>query len=251
MKRLEVIGIEGIGEVQSSDSVARLIHDACTQLGLSLQRDDVLVIAHKVVSKAEGRILPLDSIQPSPKAVELSQELGKDPQLLELILQESKRIVRMGHGAIIVETHHGFVCANAGIDLSNVGRNRVVLLPLDPDCSAAKIQREMEQLSGVAPGVLISDSFGRPWRLGTTEVAIGVAGIKPLKDYRGETDSHGYELKASVTALADEIASAAELVMGKKDGVPVALVRGSPVELNAGSAKELIRPEEEDLFRGF
>ena len=252
MRRLEIIGLDGIGEVRGGDSIGKLIHQACARLALSLIEGDILVVAHKIVSKTEGRIVRLESIEPSQRASELSRQLDhKDPRLVEIILRESRRIIRMGRGAIIVETHHGFICANAGVDLSNVGQGQAVLLPLDPDRSAAKISQELGSLTGAAPGIIISDSFGRPWRLGTTDVALGVAGLRPLIDYRGERDAYGYELKASIAAIADEIASAAELVMGKKDGIPVALVRGCRVEGSHGSGKGLLRPEAEDLFRHF
>ena len=252
MRRLEVIGLENFGEVQQGDSIARLLFKACSQGDMALMAGDLLVIAHKIVSKAEGRIVRLDEIRPSARALELSRKLNdKDARLLEVILKESRRIIRMGGGAIIVETHHGFICANAGVDLSNVGPGLVALLPRDPDRSARAIREELRQLSGVAPGVIISDSFGRPWRLGTVDVAIGVSGLKPLKDDRGKSDRYGYELKASVAAVADELAAAAELVMGKSGGVPVAIIRGFPLEKGEGSVKELLRPEAEDLFRHF
>jgi len=249
MKRLEIIGIEGLGEVKRGDSVASIIIEGCSQLGLSLVADDILVVAHKIVSKAEGRMISLAEVRPSAKAVELSKQLGKDASILELILKESRRIIRMGGGTIIVETHHGFICANAGVDLSNAGLGQVALLPQDPDRSAREIREQLRQLIGVAPAVIISDSFGRPWRLGTVDVAVGVAGLKPLKDDRGKKDRYGYELKASVAAVADEIASAAELMMGKSDGVPAVLIRGYTTERGEGSAMELLRPETEDLFR--
>lgn len=251
MKRLEVIGLEGLGEVRQGNSIGGLIYEACSRPGLSLSGGDVLVVAHKIVSKAEGRIIRLDAIQPSARALELARELSKDPRLLEVILKESRRIIRMGGGTIIVETHHGFICANAGVDLSNVGLGQVALLPQDPDRSAEKIREEIRQLSGVTPGVIVSDSFGRPWRLGTVDVALGVSGLKPLRDYRGKNDRYGYELKASVAAVADEIASAAELVMGKRGEIPVVIVRGYGVEAEMGSGQELLRPEAEDLFRNF
>jgi len=251
LKRLEIIGLEGLREVKPGDSIARLISEACAREAIALRANDVLVIAQKVVSKAEGRIMVLEKVQPSAAALELSGKLGKDARVVEVILKESRQIIKTGRGALIVETHHGFICANAGVDLSNVGLGQVALLPEDPDRSAAGIREEIQKLHGAAPGILISDSFGRPWRLGTAEVAVGVAGFKSLRDYRGQTDSHGYELKASVTAVADEIASAAELVMGKTDGVPVALVRGFSMEPGEGTARELIRPEAEDLFRNF
>ncbi len=251
MRRLEVIGLEGLGDVRQGDSIGRLICQACSGLSLSLVAGDILVVAHKIVSKAEGRVVRLDAIQPSARALELSRELGKDPFLLEIILRESRRIIRMGGGAIIVETHHGFICANAGVDLSNVGLGQAALLPQDPDHSAEELRKEIRQLSGVAPAVIISDSFGRPWRLGTVDVALGVSGLKPLKDYRGKNDRYGYGLKASVAAVADEIASAAELVMGKKREIPVAIIRGYGAKGEGGSAQELLRPEAEDLFRNF
>ncbi len=251
MKRLEVIGLENLGEVRQGDSIARLIFQACSQSDITLTPGDILVIAHKIVSKAEGRIVCLDEMRPSARALELARELNKDSRLLEVILKESRRIIRMGGGTIIVETHHGFICANAGVDLSNVGLGLVALLPRDPDRSAREIREEIRQLIRVAPGVIISDSFGRPWRLGTVDVAIGVSGLKPLKDDRGKNDSYGYELRASVAAVADEIAAAAELVMGKSDGIPAAIIRGYRVEKEEGSAQELLRPEAEDLFRNF
>lgn len=251
MRRIEVIGLEGLDEIRPGDSIAQLICQACSREGLSLSEGDILVVAHKIVSKAECRIIRLDGVRPSPRALELSHELGKDPRLVEIILSESRRIIRTGRGTLIVETHHGFICANGGVDQSNVGLGQVALLPQEPDHSAEEIRKEVQKLSGVAPGVIISDSFGRPWRLGTTDIAVGVAGVMTLKDYRGRTDSYGYELKASVTAVADEIAAAAELVMGKRDGVPVALVRGANLRSEKGSAQQLLRPEAEDLFRHF
>lgn len=251
MRRLESIGLEGLREVRQGDSIGKLIFETCSRLGFSLIEGDILVVAHKIVSKAEGRVIRLDQVQPSARALELSRQLGKDPCLLEIILRESRRIIRMGGVTIIVETHHGFICANAGVDLSNVGLGQAALLPRDPDRSAKEIREELRRLSGVAPAVIISDSFGRPWRLGTVDVAVGLSGLKPLADYRGKSDSYGYELRASVSAVADELAAVAELVMGKSDGVPVAVIRGYGVKGEEGSAKELLRPEAEDLFRNF
>lgn len=251
MKRLEIIGIEGLGEVRSGDSLGSLIVHACAGQGLALADQDVLVVAHKIVSKAEGQILKLDEVRPSTRAVELAKELGKDARVLEVILRESRRIVRTGHGAIIVETHHGFICANAGVDQSNIGLGKVALLPRDPDASARTIREEIEQRVGVAPGVVISDSFGRAWRLGTVDVAVGVAGLRPFKDERGSSDPYGYELRAAVAAVADELAGAAEIVMEKKARTPVVVIRGYERKGEDGSAKELLRPEAEDLFRGF
>ncbi len=248
---MEVIGIEGLGEIREGNSIGELICQACSRLEMSLDEDDIVVIAHKIVSKAEGRMVRLDAIQPSAQALELSGKLGKDPSLVEVILSESRRIIRTGGGTIIVETHHGFVCANAGVDLSNVGLGQVALLPRDPDRSAKKIREEIRELTGASPAVIVSDSFGRPWRIGTVDVALGVSGMKPIKDYRGKNDRYGYELRASVSAVADELASAAELVMGKRGGVPVAVIRGYKIEKEEGSAQELVRPEATDLFRRF
>ncbi|HEV8343905.1 MAG TPA: coenzyme F420-0:L-glutamate ligase [Candidatus Binatia bacterium] len=251
MRSLEIVGIEGLGEIKPGDSIGGIVVEGCARLGLSLVDDDILVIAHKIVSKAEDRTISLAEVKPSARALELSRQLGKDASILEIILGESRRIIRMGGGTIIVETHQGFICANAGVDLSNVGLGRVALLPQDPDRSAAEIRGQIRQLIGVAPGVIISDSFGRPWRLGTVDVAVGVSGLKPLKDDRGEKDPYGYELRASVAAVADEFASAAELMMGKRDAVPVVVVRGYKAGGEEGTAKELLRPEAEDLFRNF
>ena len=251
MRRIEIIGVEGLGEIESGEPLGRLVVDACARLEVPLLDGDVLVLAQKIVSKAEGRSVDLRSVTPSDKALRLSVELDdKDPRLLELILRESRRIVAKGRSTIVVETHHGFVCANAGIDLSNIGVHRALLLPKDPDGSARRIREEVQRLTGTAVGVVITDTFGRPWRLGTTDVAIGVAGFGPLIDYRGQTDPYGYELKASVTAVADQIAGAAELVMGKTSHVPAAIVRGCELPQHDGSAQEMIRPAADDLFRG-
>jgi len=250
MKRIEMIGVEGMGEVRAGDCVGELICAACARQGIELADDDVLVVAHKIVSKAEGRLVNLNEVQPSAQALELGRELDKDPALVEVILAESRRIVRKGGRALIVETHHGFVSANAGVDCSNVGLGQAALLPKDPDASARTIRAEIHQRCGKSPAVIISDSFGRPWRLGTVDVAVGIAGMKAIKDERGTKDGYGYELRAAVTAIADEIAAAAELVMGKKDGVPVVIVRGCGMEKKEeGSVKELLRPAAEDLFR--
>ena len=250
MKRLEIIGVEGMGEVRAGDSVGELVCAACARQGIELADHDVVVVAQKIVSKAEGRTISLDQIQSSARARELGRELNKAPALVEVILGESRRVVRKGGRALIVETRHGFVCANAGVDCSNVGLGQAALLPKDPDASAKKIRQEIQWRSGKSPAVIISDSFGRPWRLGTVDVAIGIAGMKAIKDERGSKDRYGYQLRAAVAAIADEIAAAAELVMGKRDGIPVVVVRGYEIEKKEnGSVKELLRPEAEDLFR--
>ncbi|HVO94444.1 MAG TPA: coenzyme F420-0:L-glutamate ligase [Terriglobales bacterium] len=250
MKRLELIGLEGIGEVRAGDSVGQLICEACAVENVALDDKDVLIIAQKIVSKSEGRRTTLDGIQPSARARDLARELDKEPELVEVILGESRRVIRSGGRALIVETHHGFVCANAGVDQSNVGLRQVALLPQDPDRSAREIRAEIAQRTGKSPAVIVSDSFGRAWRVGTVDVAIGVAGMNAIKDERGSDDRYGYQLKAAVAAVADEFAAAAELVMGKRDGVPVVIARGYDLEKTAeGSVKQLLRPEAEDLFR--
>jgi coenzyme F420-0:L-glutamate ligase/coenzyme F420-1:gamma-L-glutamate ligase len=250
MKRLELFGVEGLGEIALGDSLGALISFACARQGIELHDDDVLVVAQKVVSKAEGRMVCLDDVLVSERAKKLGRELGKDAELVEVILGESRKVIRTGGRALIVETHHGFVCANAGVDQSNVGLRQVALLPKDPDRSAREIRGEIQKCTQKKVGVIISDSFGRAWRVGTVDVAVGVAGMKSIKDERGLKDRHGYELKAAVAAVADEIASAAELVMGKRDGIPVVVVRGYEIEkIDDGSVQELLRPEAEDLFR--
>lgn len=251
MKRVEALGVEGLGEISEGASLGKLICAACSREGIVLSDQDVVVIAHKIVSKTEGQILRLAEIEPSARSLELARQLDKDPTLVEIILRESRRIIRMGGNAIIVETHHGFICANAGVDLSNVGPGRAALLPKDPDASATRIRGEIRAQIGVDPGVIISDSFGRPWRTGTVDVAVGISGLKAVKDERGTSDRYGYELRAAVAAIADEIAAAAELAMGKKGNIPVVIVRGCEIEREDGTVKDLLRPEAEDLFRRF
>jgi len=239
---LRAIPVEGIPEVREGDDLAALLAAAA-----AFEDGDVLVVAQKVVSKAEGRVVSLDDVEPSEAARELSG--GEDPRRLEVILQEAVRIVRSRPPLVIAETRHGFVCASAGVDASNAaGPGTLVLLPLDPDASAARIRLGLLELTGRAVGVVVSDSFGRAWRQGTTDVAIGVAGIRPLLDLHGVRDAAGYELHATTIAVADEIAGAAELVMGKTSGLPAALVRGLDVA-GEGSARDLVMPPERDLFR--
>jgi coenzyme F420-0:L-glutamate ligase / coenzyme F420-1:gamma-L-glutamate ligase len=249
MKRLEIIGVESIGEVGGGNSIGRIISEACSGEGIALSDDDVVVIAQKIVSKAEGQIVDLARVRPSARAQELAQQLEKEATLVEVILNESRGIIRTGVRALVVETHHGLICANAGVDQSNVGKHQVTLLPKDPDASARRIRQEIRDATGKHPAVIISDSFGRPWRVGTVDVAVGIAGMKAVKDERGLKDRYGYELRAAVAAVADEVAAAAELVMGKRDGVPVVIVRGCEIEKEEGSVKELLRPVAEDLFR--
>lgn len=209
----------------------------------------MFVVAQKIVSKAEGRIVRLDSIEPSERAKMWAAQYGKDARVIELVLKEAARIVKMERGVIIAETPHGFVCANAGVDSSNTPKGTAALLPEDPDRSARKLQAGLSKHFGVPVGVIISDTFGRPWREGLVNVALGVAGIPPLIDYRGRRDAGGKIMQATIIALADELASAAELVMGKFDRVPVAIIQGVATVKRSGKGRELIRPAERDLFR--
>jgi len=246
---IRIIGLTGMPEVQAGNEVAAQII-AAARMGPGLLDGDVVVVTQKIVSKAEGRVVPLDSVTPTPEAERLAVETEKDPRLVELILRESRRIVRQRGPVLITETKHGFVCANAGIDASNVGPEGLVcLLPQDPDRSAQGIQTAIRKAAGADVAVIISDTFGRPWREGHTNVAVGVAGMLPFADYVGQVDPHGYELKVSTLAVADELAAAAELVMGKLDGVPVAIVRGYPYPRGEGTARQMIRDREKDLFR--
>lgn len=241
--------LDGLPEVQVGDDLAHQLLTAL-QAGPALVAGDLLVITHKIVSKAEGRLVDLTTISPSPEASRFAQAWNKDARQVEVVLREAVRIVRMERGVIIAETHHGFICANAGVDASNVpGSETVCLLPHDPDASAARLHQRLSAAYGFAIPIIISDSFGRPWRNGIINIAIGVAGLEPLADYRGQTDPHGYLMSASVLAVADELASAAELVMGKIDGRPVAAIRGYPYQSGAGRASQLVMAPERDLFR--
>ncbi|HEX7120799.1 MAG TPA: coenzyme F420-0:L-glutamate ligase [Gemmatimonadaceae bacterium] len=247
---IRVIGVDGIPEARAGDDPGRLVADGVERGGVPLEPGDVVVVTHKLVSKAEGRVVPLDSIEPSAFARSLGERHGKDPRQVEMVLRESARIVRMDRGLIIAETRHGFICANAGVDASNVaGSKAVSLLPVDPDASARRIRDALRERFGVDTPVIITDSFGRPWRKGIVNIAVGVSGIKPLLDYRGQHDEHGYELRATVIAVADEIASAAELVMGKLDRRPVAIVRGYAYEPGEDGGAALVMEPERDLFR--
>jgi coenzyme F420-0:L-glutamate ligase / coenzyme F420-1:gamma-L-glutamate ligase len=246
---VQIFPLLGIPEIGPGDNLGRLIADAARAADMRIADGDVFVIAQKIVSKAEGRIVRLDSIAPLPRAAKWATRWHKDPRVIELVLTESKRIVRMERGIIISETQHGFVCANAGVDVSNAEDGTAILLPEDPDASARALQSALSQTFHVHLAVIVSDTFGRAWREGLVNVALGVAGIAPLVDYRGERDSSGKVLQASIIAAADEIASAAELVTGKSDGTPVAVVRGIAPQSRGGSGRDLIRPPERDLFR--
>jgi coenzyme F420-0:L-glutamate ligase/coenzyme F420-1:gamma-L-glutamate ligase len=247
---LRVIGLTGIPEIKAGDDLAGLILQAATAQGTPLQDGDVLVVTQKAVSKAEGQVVDLGQVEPSSFARTLAAQWGKDPRHIEVVLRESRRVVKMDRGVLITETRHGLVCANAGVDMSNVpGEGCVTLLPLDPDASAQRIREEVRQQAGKSVAVLISDTFSRTWRMGTTNIAIGSAGINPLRDDRGQRDPHGYLLQASVAAVADELAGAAELVAEKTRGVPVVIVRGLRYQTSPDSSQALIREPSEDLFR--
>jgi coenzyme F420-0:L-glutamate ligase/coenzyme F420-1:gamma-L-glutamate ligase len=248
-EELRVSPVNGIPEVQPRDDLADLIWQAAGDG--TIEDGDVVVITHKVVSKAEGRLVDLRTIQPSTLAKSFAERYDKDSRHVEVVLRESRRIVRMDRGIIISETHHGFVCANAGVDASNVpGDHTVCLLPIDPDASALSLRNALISKTGTENlAVIVSDTFGRPWRRGITDVAIGIAGMSPLADYRGQKDSHDHPLNASVIAIADQLASAAELVMGKTAGIPVAVVHNYPYKKGLGTGKDLLREAERDLFR--
>ncbi len=245
MTRLEVFGVEGLPEIQPGDDLAGMIAERAGDL----RAGDVVVVAQKVISKAEGMFRDLNQVEPGPAALAYAADLEADPRVLQVILDESVRVVR-DERVLIVETRHGFVCANAGVDHSNVpGDDMVTLLPEDSDRSADGLRRRLRRLTGHEMGVIVADTFGRAWRMGIENVALGVAGLPALIDYRGQLDDSGKEMHATVIAVADELAAAAELVMGKTARVPVAVVRGYHHEGPSGSGRELVRPSELDLFR--
>lgn len=247
---IRIIPVRGVGEVRPGDDVAALLAEAFAGQGQRFESGDVLVVTQKIISKAEGRIVELSTVTPSETALELSRINGRDARQIEVALRETAKVIRMERGILISETRHGFICANAGVDGSNLAAaTEVSLLPLDPDASAARIRAGLRERTGADVAVIISDTFGRPWRQGQTNVAIGLAGMRPLRDYRGQTDSAGLMLVVTEIAVADELASAAELAMGKLDRVPAAVVRGYPFEAGEGRATELVRPAELDLFR--
>jgi coenzyme F420-0:L-glutamate ligase/coenzyme F420-1:gamma-L-glutamate ligase len=249
-RRLSMAGLAGIPEVIEGDDLAQLIAAAAERDETHLQTGDILVVAQKVVSKAEGRVVSLRDVVPSGLAQEFAETWGKDPRFVEVVLRESRRIVRMDRGMIIAETTHGFICANAGVDASNVpGEDRVSLLPVDPDASATRLRKALEERCGAALGVIVSDTFGRPWREGLTNVAIGVAGLDPLVSYIGQRDPHGHTLRVTELAVADELAAAAGLLMGKLERIPAVLIRGTHFPTAEGRARSLVRSAERDLFR--
>ena len=246
---LHVFALPGIPEVVPGDDVGRLIGDAVSRSGRSIVAGDVFVVAQKIVSKAEGALVALADVVPSPLACRWAEEYGKDARTVEVVLRETRRLVRMERGIIIAETRHGFVCANAGVDASNVPAGYVSLLPRDPNASAARLRATLTAMVGEPVAVIVSDTFGRPWREGAVNVALGVAGLQPLVDYRGRTDQHGRRLQTTVIAAADELAAAAELVTGKACRTPVAIVRGAAEWCGEGSGQMLLRDASTDLFR--
>ena len=248
--RLELIALDGIGEVEPGDDLAGLIAGALDASGLTLADADCVVVTQKVVSKAEGRLVELSSVEPSPMAIAWAERWNKDPRQVELVLRESASIVRMGPGGLIISrTRHGLVCANAGVDVSNVGGGEVAsLLPVDPDASARAIRDGLRARTGAEPAVIVSDSFGRPWRNGIVNVAVGSAGIEAVRDLRGEPDAAGRVMQATVIAVADELASAADLAGGKVEQRPVVLVRGHAWRPSEAGATVLVMDRERDLF---
>jgi coenzyme F420-0:L-glutamate ligase/coenzyme F420-1:gamma-L-glutamate ligase len=249
---IEIIPIENLPLITKGNNIAKLICNAAKKQNTPIQEKDVVVITHVAVSKAEGNVVNLDEVSPSERAKEIALKVGKEPALVEVILRETKEIVRMGPNSLITETRNGIVCANAGVDRSNVqGERNVALLPKNADASAQKIRQEIKRLTDCDAAVIISDTHGRPLRMGEINVAIGVAGIKPIRDRRGEKDLFGYVLRVKQTAVADELASAAELVIGQaNEGIPAAIIRGYNYQtVENASAKELTRPKEADLFR--
>jgi len=245
-EEVRVIPLRGIPELEEGDDLGALLAESVHSAG-GLEPGDVLVVAQKAVSKVEGRVVRLSDVEPSASARELAGD--EDPRRFEVILRESREMLRVRRPLVIAETHHGFVCASAGVDASNAkGHDTVVLLPLDPDASAQRLRARIRELAGIDVGVIVSDSFGRAWRRGTTDVALGVSGLTPLLDLEGQRDSAGYELHATEIAVADEIAGAAELVMGKTDGIPAAIVRGVEAA-GDGHGADLLMPRERDLFR--
>jgi coenzyme F420-0:L-glutamate ligase/coenzyme F420-1:gamma-L-glutamate ligase len=246
---LRAFPVRGIGEVQAGDSIADLLVEALARQRRQLVAGDIVVIKHKIVAKAEGRSVELASVEPSAAARRLASKMGGDARVIDVALREAKRVVRNAH-VLITETQHGFVCANSGVDLSNVdGGKTAVLLPADPDASAARMHRRLRKLTGLHIPVIVADSFGRAWREGLTEAAIGVAGMKVLLDYRGRRDAYDYTLHATEEAVADELSSIAGLVCGKNQQTPACIIRGYSYARGKGSARQLVRPTERDLFR--
>jgi coenzyme F420-0:L-glutamate ligase / coenzyme F420-1:gamma-L-glutamate ligase len=247
---ISIIPVKGIPDIRKGDVLGKLIVDRLKEQEESFQPGDIAVVSQKIVSKAEGRVVPLSKVTPSDFARTIANDSGKDPRQVEVVLRETRKIIRMRGGHLIMETKHGFICANAGVDQSNVGvRESVTLLPRDSDASADRIRKTIHQMTGRVIPVIITDTFGRAWRMGHVNFAIGVSGLKPIHDYRGTKDMYRRTLQVTEIAVADELAAAAELVMNKADRVPVALIRGYKAPKGHGRIRDLLRPEEFDLFR--
>ena len=245
-----VIGISGIPEAVPGMDLVAVILEAAQAQGTSVEGEDILVVTQKIVSKSEGELVDLTTVTPSSLAKQWAEAYDRDPRMIEVALRDSRRISRMDRGILVTETHHGFYCVNSGVDASNVpGESMVTLLPKDPDASARRIREGVHERTGFRIAVIITDTWGRPWREGLTNVAIGVAGMDVLKDYRGTQDPYGHELQATTIAVADELASTAELVMGKVDQIPVAIIRGYPYVPAEGTIRDLLRDPERDLYR--
>ena len=253
LKKIEIIPIFIKSQIKPNSNIVNILLNRIEENNnnFSIENGDIIVLAQKIISKAEGRLVVLDNIIPSQKSIDLCKQIDKDPRLVELILQESRKIIRIFNNIIIVETHHGFICANAGIDQSNVSnrKDQVLLLPLDPDKSAETIRKEIYEKTRKNVAVIITDTFGRPFRIGQTNVAIGISGIYPLKSYIGKQDMFGKILRVTEIALVDEIAGAAELVMGKTDNIPLAIVRNVKFSKRNSSITKIIRKEKKDIFR--
>jgi coenzyme F420-0:L-glutamate ligase/coenzyme F420-1:gamma-L-glutamate ligase len=249
-RELRIIPILLDGEIHPGDSLLEKLIQALQHLNLSLEKGDILIVKHKIVSKAEGQLVPLDKIKPSAASQTWARRYKLDARITEVAIAESKRVIRRKRGVLITETRHGLICANSGVDASNVdGGAHALLLPKDPDASASKLHRDLKKRLKLSIPVIISDSFGRPWREGLTEVAIGVAGMKALHDYRGQRDPHGYPLRVTVEAVADELACAAGLVCGKLTRTPACIIRGYRYRPGRGRASDLLRSAATDLFR--
>ncbi|MDG6926420.1 MAG: coenzyme F420-0:L-glutamate ligase [Nitrososphaerota archaeon] len=246
---VQILPLKGMPRVRPGDRLAAHLLRSAGESGVSLEDSDVVVVTQKVVSKSEGRLVALESIKPRPRAIRLATKLGKDPRTVQMILGESKRIIRQGHGVLIVETHHGFICANAGIDQSNVEEGYLALLPVDPDVSARKLRKYLEKSTGKRLAVVITDTFGRPWRNGHVDVAIGCSGIAPLEDLVGTTDPYGHKLRVTQPALVDELAAASELVMRKHSLTPACVVKGLQYRRGYRGVRSILRDPKLDLFR--
>lgn len=248
--RLNLFGLEYIPEISEGDELDKLIIEALKKQEEILQDGDIVIVTSKIVSKAEGRVVSEKDVIPSPFAIQVAESTNRDPRYVEVIFRESSRPIKISDQVLIMESKHGFICASAGVDRSNIQRDdEFLLLPEDSDASAAQIRSSLQKHFGVYIAVVISDTFGRPWRMGQTNVAIGISGMLATQGYSGQFDTYGRELKVTSIAIADQIAGAAELVMGKTDGVPVAVLRGYPYPKGNGTAKDLIRPRDKDLFR--